>query len=102
MQTGNLQWFNIYHISQSIGVLLIFIAINRNIHIWQYHIINWFAIDDFHGTNYQIIDIATKGEILNIIVKILKPFILRIQKTETKLNLPPKKEIVINTSVTEQ
>ncbi|KAF0772748.1 lymphoid-specific helicase-like [Aphis craccivora] len=54
-----------------------------------------FAIDDFHGTNNQIIDLATKDEILNIIVKILKPLILRRQKMETNLNLPPKKEIVI-------
>ncbi|XP_027851199.2 lymphoid-specific helicase-like [Aphis gossypii] len=63
---------------------------------------SWFAIDDFHGTNDQIVDLATKDEILNIIVKILKPFILRRQKAETNLNLPPKKEIVIYAPVTEQ
>ncbi|KAF0757522.1 lymphoid-specific helicase-like [Aphis craccivora] len=63
---------------------------------------SWFLIDNFHGTNNQIIDIATKDEVLNIIVKILKPFILRRQKMETNLNLPPKKEIVIYAPVTEQ
>lgn len=31
---------------------------------------SWFAIDDFHGTNDQIVDLATKDEILNIIVKV--------------------------------
>ncbi|XP_026818063.1 lymphoid-specific helicase-like [Rhopalosiphum maidis] len=63
---------------------------------------SWFVIDDFHGTNDRIINIATKNEILDTIVKILKPFILRRQKMETDLNLPPKKEIVIYAPVTEQ
>ncbi|XP_025198371.1 lymphoid-specific helicase-like [Melanaphis sacchari] len=63
---------------------------------------SWFVIDDFHGTNDRIIDLAKKDEILDIIVKILKPFILRRQKMETDLNLPPKKEIVIYAPVTEQ
>ncbi|CAI6353834.1 unnamed protein product [Macrosiphum euphorbiae] len=62
---------------------------------------SWFVIDDFYGTNDRIINIATKDEILDIIVKILKPFILRRQKTETDLNLPPKKEIVIYAPITE-
>jgi len=31
---------------------------------------SWFLIDNFHGTNNQIIDIATKDEVLNIIVKV--------------------------------
>ncbi|XP_022175551.1 lymphocyte-specific helicase-like [Myzus persicae] len=62
---------------------------------------SWFVINDFYGTNDRIINIATKDEILDIIVKILKPFILRRQKSETDLNLPPKKEIVIYAPVTE-
>jgi len=31
---------------------------------------SWFAINDFHGTNDRIINIATKDEILDIIVKV--------------------------------
>lgn len=33
--------------------------------------------------------------------KILKPFILRREKKETDLNLPPKKEIVVYAPLTE-
>lgn len=31
---------------------------------------SWFVIDDFYGTNDRIINIATKDEILDIIVKV--------------------------------
>lgn len=31
---------------------------------------SWFVINDFHGTNDRIINIATKDEILDIIVKV--------------------------------
>lgn len=31
---------------------------------------SWFVLDDFCGTNDQIVNIATKDEILDIIVKV--------------------------------
>jgi len=31
---------------------------------------SWFVLNDFHGTNDRIINIATKDEILDIIVKV--------------------------------
>jgi len=39
-----------------------------------------FAIDELHGTNYQIIDLATKNEVLHFVVNVLKPFILKMPK----------------------
>lgn len=62
---------------------------------------SWFVIDKFFDSNDQIANMAKKDELLDIILKILKPFILRREKKETDLNLPPKKEIVIYAPLTE-
>uniref|UniRef100_A0A2S2PYX8 Lymphoid-specific helicase n=1 Tax=Sipha flava TaxID=143950 RepID=A0A2S2PYX8_9HEMI len=62
---------------------------------------SWFLVEDFFGSNDEIANLAKKDEILNIILKILKPFILRREKIETDLNLPPKKEVLIYAPLTE-
>ncbi|CAI6377398.1 unnamed protein product [Macrosiphum euphorbiae] len=62
---------------------------------------SWFVIDKFFDSNDKIVNMVKKDELLDIILKILKPFILRREKNETDLNLPPKKEIVIYAPLTE-
>uniref|UniRef100_A0A2S2NSL2 Lymphoid-specific helicase n=1 Tax=Schizaphis graminum TaxID=13262 RepID=A0A2S2NSL2_SCHGA len=62
---------------------------------------SWFVIDKFFDSNDKIINMAKKDELLDIILKILKPFILRREKKDTDLKLPPKKEIVIYAPLTE-
>ncbi|VVC28871.1 Helicase, C-terminal,Helicase superfamily 1/2, ATP-binding domain,P-loop containing nucleoside [Cinara cedri] len=63
---------------------------------------SWFKTDDFFSSNDKIVVLAKKDEILDIILKILKPFILRREKKETDLKLPPKKEIVVYAPITEK
>ncbi|XP_050542217.1 lymphoid-specific helicase-like isoform X2 [Daktulosphaira vitifoliae] len=63
---------------------------------------SWFVVDDFFDDNIKIASMAKKNEILDIIQKVIKPFILRREKKETDLKLPPKKEVVIYAPVTER
>ncbi|XP_050422479.1 lymphoid-specific helicase-like isoform X2 [Adelges cooleyi] len=63
---------------------------------------SWFVIEDFFSDNHKIANMAKKNEILDIIQKVIKPFILRREKKETDLNLPPKKEIVVYAPITEK
>ncbi|VVC32978.1 Hypothetical protein CINCED_3A016157 [Cinara cedri] len=61
---------------------------------------SWLKIDDFFCSNDEIVVLVKKDEILDTILKILKPFILRREKKDTDLKLPPKKEIIVYAPIT--
>jgi len=78
---GNLQWFNSYYSCQSIDALLIFIAINRNIHILQYHIINY---PSFYSVIIRYSYIVFRNDTVPLIIVILWYETVRLYK---KINM---------------
>ncbi|XP_034242114.1 lymphocyte-specific helicase-like isoform X2 [Thrips palmi] len=58
---------------------------------------SWFRIEDLSDDNAseKVLEEEKKSQILSTMHKILSPFMLRRVKSEVKLNLPSKKELVV-------
>lgn len=63
---------------------------------------SWFRIEDLssEGANEKLLEVEKKKKVLSTMHKILSPFMLRRVKTEVKLNLPPKKELIVYAPMT--
>ncbi|KAK3908753.1 Lymphoid-specific helicase, partial [Frankliniella fusca] len=63
---------------------------------------SWFRLEDLasEGGSEKVLEEEKKKSVLSTMHKILSPFMLRRVKSEVKLNLPPKKEIIVYAPMT--